>query len=460
MRSSFLVFLIAACTFAQEITLPNKKDSFHFAIIGDTGTGDREQYQIAELMVKYREKFPYDLVILLGDNLYGGESPRDFESKFERPYKALLEAGVKFYAALGNHDTPNQRFYKNFNMGGERYYSFKPRDGIRFFALDSTYMSKEQLEWVDKSLAGSHSEWKICFFHHPMYSSGKRHGPDDELRQSLEPIFLKHNVSVVFTGHEHFYERLKPQNGIHYFIMGSSAKLRKGNIRQEPQTEKGFDQDNAFILAEIDGDKLYFQTISRKSQTVDSGVIEKRKVKSSRAAPFVGATSIARGVRLDVRHATTNNFTKQKLYDRASCSLRPATAEKLANSQQEFARGALGLKVFDCYGPLSIQRGLWALVPDERYVADPAKGSRHNRGAAVDLTLVRQDGTELPMPTGYDDFSQRAHRDHHNLPQVAITNRTLLERVMTKHGFVGLPTEWWHFDDVDPEKHPVEDVTP
>ena len=455
MRSAFLFFLIAACAFAQDVRLPNKKDSFRFAIIGDTGTGDREQYQVAELMTKYRAKFPFETVIMLGDNMYGGEN---FESKFERPYKALLDAGVKFYASLGNHDTPNQRFYKNFNMGGERYYTFKPRDGIRFFALDSTYMSKEQLEWVDKQLAGSHSEWKIAFFHHPMYSSGKRHGPDDELRQSLEPIFLKHNVSVVLAGHEHFYERLKPQNGIHYFIMGSSAKLRKGNIRQEQQTEKGFDADNAFMLAEIDGDKLYFQTISRKSQTVDSGVIDKPKAKeqTSSAAGLVDATRVANGLRLDVRYATPNNFTKQKLYDKAECYLRPATAQKLANAQQEFEKQALGLKVFDCYRPLSIQRKLWALVPDERYVADPAKGSRHNRGAAVDLTLVERDGRELPMPTGYDDFSERAHRDYNKLPAVAMANRALLERVMTKHGFVGLPTEWWHFDDADWQQYPIQ----
>jgi zinc D-Ala-D-Ala dipeptidase len=160
-----------------------------------------------------------------------------------------------------------------------------------------------------------------------------------------------------------------------------------------------------------------------------------------------------RNVVLDIRYATPNNFTKQRLYDEARCLLRPGTAQKLEAARREFEAEGLRLKVFDCYRPLAVQRKMWALVPDERYVADPAKGSRHNRGAAVDLTLVRADGSELPMPTGYDDFSERAHRDYSGLPADVIANRARLEQVMTKHGFVGLPTEWWHFDDVDWQKY-------
>jgi D-alanyl-D-alanine dipeptidase len=158
---------------------------------------------------------------------------------------------------------------------------------------------------------------------------------------------------------------------------------------------------------------------------------------------------------LDLRYATSNNFTKQRLYDNARCLLRPATARKLEAVRIDLQSAGLRLKVFDCYRPLAVQRKMWALVPDERYVADPVKGSRHNRGAAVDLTIVHADGSELPMPTGYDDFSERAHRDYSNLPADAIANRSRLEQVMTKHGFVGLPTEWWHFDDADWQQYPV-----
>ncbi|HYP07243.1 MAG TPA: metallophosphoesterase [Bryobacteraceae bacterium] len=255
--------------------LPNKPDSVKFLVLGDTGTGDRAQYEIAQQAIRSRATFNYSFAILLGDNLYGGEKPSDYDKKFERPYKPLLDAGVKFYASLGNHDDANQRFYKHFNMNGERYYSFKPKDGVRLFALDSNYMTQEQLQWADKELASSGSEWKIAFFHHPLYSSGKRHGPDDELRQALEPLLVKHGVSVAFTGHEHFYERIKPQKGVHHFIVGSAGKLRKSNIRAQEQTARGFDQDLAFMLVEIDGDTMSFQTISRTGAVVDFGTVEK-----------------------------------------------------------------------------------------------------------------------------------------------------------------------------------------
>jgi 3',5'-cyclic AMP phosphodiesterase CpdA len=262
---------------AQDLKLPNKKDSLHFAVIGDTGTGSKHQYTTGQQLAQFRKVFPFEFVLMTGDNLYGGEKPKDFENKFERPYEAMLKEGVKFYAALGNHDDPNQRFYKNFNMKGQRFYSFKARDGIRFFSLDSNYMDKEQIEWLEKELSASASDWKIAFFHHPLYSSGEKHGPDEELRKILEPLFIKHGVSVVFTGHEHFYERLKPQKGIYHFIEGSSAKLRERGIRKSEQTAMGFDSDMTFMLCEIDGDQLYFQTITRMGKTVDSGVLTRRQ---------------------------------------------------------------------------------------------------------------------------------------------------------------------------------------
>src|SRR5687767_5617409 len=268
---------------AQQLSLPNKKDSFHFAVIGDTGTGGRPQYEIANRMFEFRKTFPFDVVLMLGDNMYGGEKARDFQTKFDVPYKAFLDAGVKFYATLGNHDEPNQRSYKPFNMGGERYYTFKPRNGIRFFSLDSNYMDKPQLEWLEKELANSASDWKIAYFHHPLYSSGGSHGSDLQLRAILEPIFVKHKVNVVLTGHDHFYERTKPQQGIYYFVIGGSAKLRPGNARRQSFTETAFDTDNSFVLMEIDGDMLHFQAISRTGKTVDSGTIRRTAVQATTA---------------------------------------------------------------------------------------------------------------------------------------------------------------------------------
>jgi 3',5'-cyclic AMP phosphodiesterase CpdA len=260
---------------AQEVKLPNRPDSLHFAVIGDSGTGDDHQLRVAEQLVRARAIFPYHFVIMLGDNLYGGQRPKDFQKKFEGPYKALLDAGVKFYASLGNHDDPNERMYKSFNMNGERYYSFKPeKASVRFFALDSNYMDRRQLDWLEKQLATSGSDWKIAFFHHPLYSSGGTHGSDASLRDQLEPLFEKYGIDVVFAGHEHFYERIRPQNNIYYFTSGGAAKLRRGDIAaRSPLTAKGFDQGNSFMLIEIVGDDLYFNTISHTGKLVDSGVI-------------------------------------------------------------------------------------------------------------------------------------------------------------------------------------------
>jgi predicted MPP superfamily phosphohydrolase len=261
------------------VPLPNVDGSLKFCVLGDFGVGKRPQYQLAEQMAKLHERFKYDLVVLVGDNLYGSERPQDFQKKFEIPYKPLLDAGVKFYASLGNHDAREQRFYKLFNMGGKLYYTFNPKSNIRFFAFESTYPEPEEIRWLEKELLASNDDWKIVFFHHPLYSSGDRHGSDFRLRDVLEPLFVKYNVSVVLNGHDHFYERVKPQKGIAYFVVGSGGQLRAGNIdRGSGITANGFDTDLAFMAAEITGDNMYFNAISRLGQTIDSGVLTRRKI--------------------------------------------------------------------------------------------------------------------------------------------------------------------------------------
>ena len=259
---------------SQELFLPLRPNSVRFAVMGDNGTGHRKQYEVAQQMVGYRQKFPFEFVLMLGDNIYGPDTPLGFHKKFERPYKALLDGGVKFYAALGNHDDPNQCFYKGFNMNGRKYYAYT-KGNCRFFALDSNYMDPEQLEWLEKELRNAGSAWKICYFHHPLYSSG-RHGSATDLRTLLEPLFLKYGVNVVFSGHEHLYERIKPQKGIYYFTSGAAGHLRRGGIRKTGLTAAGYDQDLSFMLVEITGDELYFLSISRIGKTVDSGVIQRR----------------------------------------------------------------------------------------------------------------------------------------------------------------------------------------
>jgi predicted MPP superfamily phosphohydrolase len=263
---------------AADTALPNADGSLKFGVLGDFGSGERGQMELAVVMARVHERFKYELVVTVGDNIYGSERPQDFIKKFEQPYKPLLDAGVKFYASLGNHDAREQRFYKLFNMDGKLYYSFKAsKQSVRFFALESSYPEPEQIAWLQKELEGAKEDWKIAYFHHPLYSSGGRHGSDLRLREALEPLFVKYNVSVVLTGHDHFYERIKPQQGIVYFVAGSGGKLRGGNIERTSFTAKGFDSDYAFMVAEIKDDEMYFNAISRADKIIDSGVITRRK---------------------------------------------------------------------------------------------------------------------------------------------------------------------------------------
>lgn len=260
-----------------KLTLPNKDGSVRFAVIGDTGSGTAKQREVGAMMLQSHALFPFEFVLMMGDNMYGGEAPQDFEKKFAEPYRALLNDKVKFYATLGNHDEALQVNYENFNMNGKEYYRFK-KGNVAFYSLNSNYMDKKQVKWLEDELAADTSEWKICFFHHPPYSSAKKHGSDDQLREVLEPIFLKNGVDVVLTGHDHVYERIKPQKGIYYFVSGAGGKLRTGDINEaSPITEKSYDRDLHFMLFEVAGDQMYFQAISRTGETIDSGVIARRK---------------------------------------------------------------------------------------------------------------------------------------------------------------------------------------
>jgi hypothetical protein len=164
---------VAAMSAAIEVSPPVGKDSVKFLVIGDSGTGDRAQHETAAQMWKAHATFPYEFAIMLGDNMYGSERPQDYARKFERPFKALLDGNIAFYASLGNHDDPNQRFYKNFNMGGKRFYTFEKKD-VKFFVLDSNYMDQDQQRWLLDELSRTQSKWKIAYFHHPLYSSGGR----------------------------------------------------------------------------------------------------------------------------------------------------------------------------------------------------------------------------------------------------------------------------------------------
>jgi predicted phosphodiesterase len=256
-----------------------------FAVIGDTGTGDDAQLSVARQMVQQREKKSFEFAIMLGDNIYEKGEEKDIKPRFEDPYKDLLGAGVKFYAALGNHDiikgTEFQTNYPNFNMGGRRYYNFVKGSSenhenlLEFFALDSNEMTPEQLKWLDESLAASKARWKIAFCHHSIYSSARMHSQYTKLRAQLEPLYVKHGVSVVFSGHSHCYERVKPQQGVHYFTEGASGEIKRKTLDRDAKFfAAGEDSKNSFLVVQAGENELKVEAIAADGSLIDSYTIK------------------------------------------------------------------------------------------------------------------------------------------------------------------------------------------
>ncbi len=260
---------------AAALSAAARPESLKFAVVGDAGNGEQPQYEVGRQMWTSWAAFPFEFVVAVGDNMYGRQESQDFVTKFEKPYQPLLDAGVRFFGVLGNHDKQENRFYAGFNMGGERFYTFV-RQHVRFVMLDTNLMDPKQLAWVEQTLRDAPEAWKIVCFHHPLYSDGGRHGSNVELRVLLEPLLVRYGVSVVFAGHEHIYDRTVPQKGITYFVEGSSGQLRKGDLHRSALTAAGFDQDQTFMLVELKGDDMSFRTLSRTGVTVDSGVIVRR----------------------------------------------------------------------------------------------------------------------------------------------------------------------------------------
>ncbi len=287
LRSFILALLLLALPIIATAQTGNNPNSIiTFAVIGDTGTGDEAQLAVARQMVRQREQTPFDFVIMLGDNIYETGDERLIKPRFEEPYKDLLAAGVKFYAALGNHDIIKglkfQTNYPNFNMGGRRYYNFTkaPNENnenlLEFFALDSNLMTSEQLKWLDESLSASKARWKIAFSHHSIYSSARMHSPYVKLRAQLEPLYVKHGVSAVFSGHSHCYERVKPQKGVHYFTEGASGEIKRKTLdRRNPFFAAGEDGVNSFLIVQVSENEMKVEAISADGKLIDSYTINR-----------------------------------------------------------------------------------------------------------------------------------------------------------------------------------------
>jgi 3',5'-cyclic AMP phosphodiesterase CpdA len=289
---ALVIWIISGASFSSAVRqtkesskAPGSASSVRFVAFGDMGTGDDDQLAVARRMAAYHDEYPYDTVLTVGDNIYPDGNPADLPEKFERPYAELLERGVNFYAVLGNNDVKKGREaqinYKPFHMGGRAYYSFTKgtadRNQVQFFAIDSTNFDAGQQRWLESSLADSKARWRIAYFHHAIYSSAKTHGSRMKLRAQLEPLFVKYGVAAVFSGHDHTYERTKPQQGVQYFVCGIGGTVRSGDLdRSSPFLAFGNDQDNGFMFVEVTVDRLTFQAIDAAGHVIDSGMIGPR----------------------------------------------------------------------------------------------------------------------------------------------------------------------------------------
>jgi len=259
------------------------KDKIRFAVLGDWGSGDQHQVGTAKQMLAAHQQSPFDFIISAGDNIYPNGSGRYFGRCFEQPFAGLIKDQINFYSVLGNHDVEagrqDQCQYPLFNMGGQNYYKIERGNGlVDFFMLDSTDFDSAQAAWLESSLKASKAKWKIAVFHHPIYSSAKKHGSAVGLRRRLEPLFTRYGVQVAFSGHDHTYERTLPQQGIQYFVTGAGGELRRGDIDLGSSFRAAsFDEDNHFMVIEVDDKEVGFQAISKSGSVIDSGSVKQAR---------------------------------------------------------------------------------------------------------------------------------------------------------------------------------------
>ena len=253
----------------------NSKALSNFVVAGDVGTGENGQYNVAKTMSCFFAANPFPLVLLTGDNIYEYGEMEKIEATFEIPYQELLQQKVKFYAALGNHDTDNahqgekQIQYAGFNMGG-RFYTFE-QGTVQFFALDTNPEApwQEQLNWLEQKLKQTKQPWKVVFGHHQIYASGMR-GVDQELADKLTPLFSRYGVQLYLNGHEHHYERTDSIEGTTYVTCGNGAKLR--DVGESDWTAYSVSR-LGFAAVEVYSDRLEVMGIGTNGKIFDRGII-------------------------------------------------------------------------------------------------------------------------------------------------------------------------------------------
>lgn len=262
---------------------PNEDWVVRLAAMGDTRSGDTGQAQLGSALYYVDEERPLDGIVLLGDNVSYDGDPDAFPDTFQKPYNALLDAGVKFFATLGNHDVKGghvdfQLNHPLLNMRGHRYYTKVFGENlVQVFFLDTNTLiaDPKQFTWLIQELKKSETPWKVVAMHVPIYGRIERRPEADlNLRARLEPVFIEHGVDIVLSGHNHVYQRLRPQNGIHYFTAGSGGKIDRGQILpDDPDLLVGNDERNVAILLQFTEGTCEFKAIDSLERIVDEGTI-------------------------------------------------------------------------------------------------------------------------------------------------------------------------------------------
>ncbi|GAB6180865.1 hypothetical protein JCM14036_21840 [Desulfotomaculum defluvii] len=215
--------------------------------------------------------------------------------------------------------------------------------------------------------------------------------------------------------------------------------------------------NNHSKLANNPSFKLFLGTTPQKN-SVSMEEYQNKLNSEEYHADLVKLTELDDSFFYDLKYASTDNFTGKKIYSQAICLIHRNTAQKLISANNDFKQLGYRIKIYDAYRPYSAQRVLYNAAENKTFLADPEKGSNHNRGAAVDITLVDEKGNELPMPSKFDEFSIRSRINYYSTEQKLINNRELLGRVMVKHGFKRIGNEWWHFEDTEAKKYPLLDI--
>ena len=260
-------------------------DSISFAVLGDNGTGGRNAMDVARQMARTYQQTPYGLVVMLGDISYYGGIVDRYEDVFRKPLGPLIDAGVGFELAVGNHeveenpDSLTEVADKLSRFGLPNSYYKVTHGPVEFFILDSSLplaglaAAQDQLAWLERELSASTATWQVAALHHQLYSSGEKRAPDPRVREALEPLFIDHGIDIVFYGHDHFYERTTPQSGITYVLSGAGAKISRVGISDFTAVAE---EKLQFMMVDVEGNSMTVQAIDQNGVVFDEFTVSPR----------------------------------------------------------------------------------------------------------------------------------------------------------------------------------------